>query len=117
MNGTRTKIKSTRKSMAYRLTMKTMTLDEVRKLPPLTAEEVAAVKSFKNTDFSDCPKQTKKELEQFRPWYEVHPDWYKPTKTEIHIRIDTDVLEWYKSQGKGYQTKMNAVLRAHAFER
>lgn len=51
--------------------MKTMTLDEVKKLPPLTAEEVAAVKSFKNTDFSDCPKQTKKELEQFRPWYEV----------------------------------------------
>ena len=66
-------------------------------------------------DFSDCPKQTKEELAQFQPWYEVHQDWYKPTKTEIHIRIDTDVLEWYKSQGKGYQTKMNAVLRAHAF--
>ena len=31
--------------------MKTMTLDEVRKLPPLTAEEIAAVKSFKNTYF------------------------------------------------------------------
>ena len=95
--------------------MKTMTLDEVRKLPPLTAEEITAVKSFKNKDFSDCPKQTKEELAQFQPWYEVHQDWYKTTKTEIHIRIDTDVLEWYKSQGKGYQTKMNAVLRAHAF--
>ncbi|MGN0730323.1 MAG: BrnA antitoxin family protein [Treponema sp.] len=33
----------------------------------------------------------------------------------IHIRVDTDVLEWYKSQGKGYQTKMNAVLRDYAF--
>ena len=95
--------------------MKTMTLDEVRKLPPLTAEEITAVKSFKNKDFSDCPKQAKEELAQFQPWYEEHKDWYKPTKTEIHIRIDTDVLEWYKSQGKGSQTKMNAVLRAHAF--
>ena len=45
--------------------MKTMTLDEVKKLPPLTAEEVAAVKSFKDTDFSDCPKQTKEELANF----------------------------------------------------
>ena len=45
--------------------MITMTLDEVKKLPPLTAEEVAAVKSFKDTDFSDCPKQTKEELANF----------------------------------------------------
>lgn len=45
----------------------------------------------------------------------LHPDFYKPTKTEVHIRIDTDVLEWFKRQGKGYQTKINAVLRAHAF--
>lgn len=95
--------------------MKTMTLDEVRKLLPLTEEEVENVMSFKNTDFEDCPVQTKEELAKFRPWYEVHPDFYKPTKTEVHIRIDTDVLEWFKRQGKGYQTKINAVLRAHAF--
>ena len=37
------------------------------------------------------------------------------TLAEIHIRVDTDVLEWYKSQGNGYQTKMNTVLSAHAF--
>ena len=92
-----------------------MTLDEVKKLPPLTAEEVAEVMSFKNTDFSDCPQQTKEELAKFHPWYERHKDWHKPSKTEIHMKIDTDVLEWYKAQGKGYQTKINAVLRAHAF--
>ena len=95
--------------------METMTLDEVKKLPPLTAEEVAEVMSFKNTDFSDCPQQTKEELAKFRPWYERRKDWHKPSKTEIHMKIDTDVLEWYKAQGKGYQTKINAVLRAHAF--
>ncbi|MFC2281609.1 MAG: BrnA antitoxin family protein [Treponema socranskii subsp. buccale] len=43
------------------------------------------------------------------------PNGAKRKKTEIHLQIDTDVLEWYKSQGRGYQTKMNDVLRAHAF--
>ena len=33
-------------------------------------------------------------------------------KTSISLRIDVDVLEWFKSQGAGYQTKMNAVLKA-----
>ena len=102
-------------------TIKTMTLDELRRTP-LTEEEKLIIRSAaenakaENTaDDPDCPKQSKEELAKFRPWYEVHPGWYKPTKTEIHIRVDTDVLEWYKSQGKGYQTKMNAVLRAYAF--
>ena len=102
-------------------TLKTMTLDELRKTPLTEAEKqtirsaAAKVKSGKTVEDPDCPKQTTEELSKFRPWYEVHPDWYKPTKTEIHIRVDTDVLEWYKSQGNGYQTKMHAVLRAHAF--
>ncbi len=33
-------------------------------------------------------------------------------KTSISLRVDADVLEWFKSQGPGYQTKINAVLRA-----
>jgi uncharacterized protein (DUF4415 family) len=35
-----------------------------------------------------------------------------PHKTSVSLRIDTDVLEWFKSQGPGYQVKMNAVLKA-----
>ncbi len=34
-------------------------------------------------------------------------------KPLISIRIDPDVLEWFKSQGGGYQTRMNAVLRMY----
>ena len=34
-------------------------------------------------------------------------------KRAISLRIDEDVLEWFKSQGRGYQTRMNAVLRAY----
>jgi uncharacterized protein (DUF4415 family) len=35
-----------------------------------------------------------------------------PAKASISLRIDADVLEWFKAQGPGYQTRMNAVLRA-----
>ena len=93
-----------------------MTLDEVKQLPPLSTEEIEDVMNFKNTDFSDCPKQSKEDLAQFRPWYEVHPEWYKVKKADVHLKLDVDVLEWIKAQGKGYQTKINAVLRAYAFD-
>ena len=35
-----------------------------------------------------------------------------PNKASISLRIDQDVLEWFKAQGAGYQTRINAVLRA-----
>ncbi len=35
------------------------------------------------------------------------------TKPLISIRVDPDVLAWFKSQGSGYQTRMNAVLRMY----
>lgn len=35
-----------------------------------------------------------------------------PPKASIALRLDADVLEWFKAQGPGYQTRMNAVLRA-----
>jgi uncharacterized protein (DUF4415 family) len=33
-------------------------------------------------------------------------------KSSISLRVDADVLDWFKSQGEGYQTRMNAVLKA-----
>ena len=35
-----------------------------------------------------------------------------PAKTSVSLRLDADVLDWFKAQGPGYQTRMNAVLRA-----
>ena len=51
---------------------------------------------------------------------EVHsePDWthtikgVPARKDHINIRVDHDVLQWFRSNGKGYQTLMNNVLRA-----
>ena len=36
----------------------------------------------------------------------------QPVKAAISLRLDQDVLEWFKTQGPGYQTRINAVLRA-----
>ena len=35
-----------------------------------------------------------------------------PPKASIALRVDADVLEWFRTQGPGYQTRINAVLRA-----
>ncbi len=37
--------------------------------------------------------------------------WYRPVKQPVSIRLDADVLAWLKSQGSGYQTKVNIFLR------
>jgi len=34
-------------------------------------------------------------------------------KTSVHLRLDTDVLDWFRAQGAGHLTRMNAVLRAY----
>ena len=39
-----------------------------------------------------------------------------PRKRLLTIRIDNDVLEWYRKQGPGYQTRINALLRAYMRE-
>jgi uncharacterized protein (DUF4415 family) len=36
-----------------------------------------------------------------------------PGKKQLTLRLDADVLEWMKAQGKGYQSRINAVLRAY----
>jgi len=47
------------------------------------------------------------------------PDWERvkamkdPPKKNITLRIDPEIIDWFKSKGKGYQTRMNAVLRAY----
>ncbi len=47
------------------------------------------------------------------------PDWTRARlvvpqpKQSIHLRVDPDMLAWYRQQGQGYLTRMNAVLRAY----
>lgn len=60
----------------------------------------------------DSPKLSAEQLSEFKP---VLDKYYKPKKEQITLKIDADVLAAYRSIGKGYQTKMNAVLRAYIF--
>lgn len=39
-----------------------------------------------------------------------------PRKKQLTLRIDSDVVDWYKDQGPGYQTRINALLRAYMNE-
>jgi uncharacterized protein (DUF4415 family) len=41
----------------------------------------------------------------------VRGRFYRPVKLQIRPRIDSDVVHWLKAQGKGYQSRMNAILR------
>jgi uncharacterized protein (DUF4415 family) len=55
-------------------------------------------------DFSDAPAvelPSKAQIGRF----------YRPVKQLVSIRIDTDVLAWFRGRGKKYQTYMNEVLR------
>ncbi len=51
---------------------------------------------------------------------ELDDEWFRnavvgvPAKIAMSIRVDDDVMDWFRSQGKGWQTRMNAVLRAYA---
>jgi uncharacterized protein (DUF4415 family) len=75
----------------------------------ITKKRLAEIKAFKNTDFSDSPALTEEQLAQFKPSY--LRGMYKPLKKTVNVRLDADIIEWLKSGGAGYQTRMNAILR------
>jgi uncharacterized protein (DUF4415 family) len=77
----------------------------------ITDKRLAEIKAFKNTDFSDTPELTDEQLKQLKPSHYRNMENYKPIKKIINVRLDADVIEWLKSGGVGYQTRMNAILR------
>ena len=86
----------------------------MKKLPKLTADQkrqLAYIDSLPDDkiDFSDIPELTDEDLK--RPhWVGLH---YYPGKKSVTIRLDEDMVKWFKAQGKGWQTKMNWVLRLY----
>ena len=91
------------KTVSYRV--------DLQNLPPLTEgqkRELKALADMPDTDidYSDIPP-----LDDAFWNNAVRNPLYRPTKTSTTIRVDSDVLAWLKSQGRGYQTRMNAILR------
>jgi hypothetical protein len=50
-------------------------------------------------------------------WHEIAQDRQTPAKTKITLRLDEDVIRFYRSMGQGHLTRMNAVLRAFMLAR
>lgn len=84
---------------------------DLNNLPPLTKKQKAELKALSEMpdseiDYSDLPP-----LDDAFWKNAVRNPFYKPTKASTTVRVDSDVLAWLKSQGKGYQTRINAILR------
>ena len=81
----------------------------MNKVPESIRKELTALaaKPENEIDFSDLPPTTEQD------WHgAVRGKFYRPIKQQLTVRIDADVLEWLKSQGKGYQGRLNEILRA-----
>ena len=68
--------------------------------------ELAALarKRDEDIDTSDIP--------EVKDWSSaVAGKFYRPLKEAVSIRLDADILAWFKGQGSGYQTRINEVLR------
>jgi uncharacterized protein (DUF4415 family) len=76
------------------------------KLTRKQAREVRALSRMRDSEISleDAPELTHWDRA-------VVAKFYRPIKKPLTIRIDADVLAWLKSQGKGYQTRLNNLLR------
>lgn len=81
------------------------------KLPPLTEAQISNLKRLaplpdSAIDSSDAPELVDKPRKRAERGL-----FYRPVKRQITARVDADVLLWLKSQGRGYQSRINAILR------
>ena len=53
------------------------------------------------------------DIAELDKYFFEHATLHLPAKKPVTIRLDADVLEWFKHQGKGYQTKINTLLRRY----
>jgi uncharacterized protein (DUF4415 family) len=78
----------------------------MRKVSKKQAKELAALARMpdEKIDLTDAP--------EIREWQgAVVGKFYRPIKRPVTIRVDADVLAWLKRKGRGYQTRINKLLR------
>lgn len=84
---------------------------DLNHLPRLTEKQKAELKALAKMPDSEIDYSDIASLDEVFWQNAVQNPFYKPTKTSTTIRVDSDVLAWLKTQGKGYQTRMNEILR------
>lgn len=91
------------KMVSYtRETMPKMTKADVERLKALAARPDSEI------DTSDIPVMTDEEWAKATKYRGL---FYRPVKQQVTARLDSDVLAWLKKDGKGYQSRMNEILR------
>lgn len=96
-------------------------MPNVKHLPEIGDEEEARIQEMIASD-PDNPELTEEDFARAKPFEEVFPELAQsfrrmrgpqktPTKQLISIRLDRDVIEGFKAQGPGWQTRINEVLR------
>jgi len=100
-----------------------MTGTKFRDVPPLTEEEEAEIQRQIAAD-PDAPEATDEQIAQARPFAEVFPDLAESIRRSrgrpkaekrlqhVSIRLDPDVVAKFKATGKGWQSRINEVLKA-----
>jgi uncharacterized protein (DUF4415 family) len=77
-------------------------------IPPDMLEQLERLEAMKDEDIdlTDMPEA--------RDWPDaVRGKYYRPLKKPYSLRLDEDVVAWFKARGAGYQTRINAALREY----
>ena len=92
--------------MRKKVTSKKSIIDETdyKRLAAMTDEDI---------DFSDNPEVPAEMFARGIVRRGLKP---VPPKKQLTLRVDSDVVDWYKKQGRGYQTRINSLLRAYMME-
>jgi uncharacterized protein (DUF4415 family) len=86
-----------------------MSKDTTRRTSQTRRKHVNALQD-EDIDLSDNPELTPELLARAVARRGLRP---LPRKQQVTLRIDSDVLQWFKTQGRGYQSRINALLRAY----
>ncbi len=78
-----------------------------KRITTVTLDEAMKMKGKTRKDASEGPSLGKDFWKDAKVVYPESP------KEQVTVRLDADILEWFKAHGRGYQTRINAVLRSY----
>jgi uncharacterized protein (DUF4415 family) len=84
-----------------------MASDDTKRYSPCELEDKVAQGDYVSTR-KDAP-----EIELDEDFWRNARVVMPPGKKSVHLRVDADVLAWFRAHGRGYLTRMNAVLRSY----
>ena len=79
----------------------------------LTAEEQAQIDAIRDRPDSEIDLTDPDSLPHDNWDGAIRGAFFRPIKKPVALRLDADVLDWFKRGGQGYQTRINEILREH----